>query len=153
MKTIPNSRHVKLLMLLKNQSLSDLNKVPHSGTAKAITIAHFQAMICSGGMSAERFFSGTDKKQNIGYRLVSTTLVDSLLISQYGVCESSATCDVIIKNDSFDKTLEKATTTKTSQYVKTFMSCANVFSHFVSTEDPDDSSIGGSWKESHNLTS
>lgn len=62
MKTIPNSCHVKLLMLLKNQSLSDLIKVPHSGTANAKTTAHFQAMTCSVGISAESSLSGTDNR-------------------------------------------------------------------------------------------
>lgn len=41
--------------------------------------------------------------------------VDSLLLSQYGVLEFSATCDVIIRNDNFDKTLESATMMNTSQ--------------------------------------
>lgn len=72
-KTIPNSFHVKLLMLLKNQSLRDRRRVPHSGTAKANTIAHFQAMICSTGIKAASVFSGTDKtNKNINCRLSET---------------------------------------------------------------------------------
>lgn len=62
-KTIANSSHVKLLMLLKNQSLIDLIKVPNSGTANARIIVHFHEIICSGGIKATSCFSGTNNKK------------------------------------------------------------------------------------------
>jgi len=62
-------------------------------------------------------------------------------------------CEVMKRNDIFDKTDEISTTRNTKMYVNTLSSLIEASKYFDDVSEPEYFGSGGSSKESHNFSS